>query len=205
MGGVNAVAAWLGDCAREFARRADELDELDRLLGDADHGTNMRRGTEAAGAIDLSETRTAAEALRKVGMALVSTVGGASGPLFGTFFLRTGAAWPSQVTTAGVARAMRAGLDAVVIRGRAQEGDKTMVDALAPAVRALESAAAAGQELSEALPAAAAAAERGRDATRDMVARRGRAALKADTSVGVIDPGAVSVAIIVTTAATHVR
>lgn len=204
-GAVNAVADWLRECAHEFVLHADELDELDRLLGDGDHGTNMRRGTEAAGTIDLSETLTAADALRKVGMTLVSTVGGASGPLFGTFFLRSGACWPTQVTTAGVARAVRAGLDGVVVRGRAEVGDKTMVDALAPAVRSLEASAAAGAEPAQALAEAAAAAEAGRDATRDMVARRGRAALRADSSVGVIDPGAVSVAIILSTAARHIR
>ena len=97
-GAVGAVSEWLRDCAREFELRADELDELDRTLGDADHGTNMRRGTETALTLDLTEVRTAAEALRLVGMTLVSTVGGASGPLFGTFFLRAGASASGRVT-----------------------------------------------------------------------------------------------------------
>lgn len=205
MAGVDMVGAWLADCAAEFSAHADELDALDRLLGDGDHGANMLRGTESARLIDLNNAGSAAAALRKVGMALVSTVGGASGPLFGTFFLRTGAAWPRPVSTPGLARAVRAGLDGVVLRGRAEAGDKTMVDALAPAVESLEESAAAGEVLNVALPKAAAAAERGRDATRDMVAKRGRAALKADSSVGVIDPGAVSVAIIFRTAAKHIR
>lgn len=204
-GAVGAVSDWLRECAREFALRSDELDGLDRTLGDGDHGTNMRRGTEAALTIDLSETPTAAEALRLVGMALVSTVGGASGPLFGTFFLRAGASWPSEVSTAGLARALRSGLDGVVARGRAEVGDKTMVDALEPAARAMEEAAAEGCAVAEALARAATAAEAGRDATLPLVARRGRAALKAESSVGVIDPGAVSMALILATAAKHIR
>ena len=143
-GAVGAVSEWLRDCAREFELRADELDELDRVLGDADHGTNMRRGTETALTLDLTEVRTAAEALRLVGMTLVSTVGGASGPLFGTFFLRAGSSWPITITPAGVSRALRAGLNGVVTRGHARVGDKTMVDALAPAADAFDDVVAAG-------------------------------------------------------------
>ena len=204
-GAVGAVSEWLRECAREFAARADELDELDRILGDADHGTNMRRGTESALTINLTDATTAAEALRLVGMTLVSTVGGASGPLFGTFFLRAGAAWPEQVSPVGVSRALRAGLNGVVTRGRAQVGDKTMVDALAPAADAFDDVVAAGGDLGEALRRAAEAAEEGRDATVAMVAKRGRAALRAERSVGVVDPGAVSMALILSTAAKHVR
>lgn len=204
-GAVGAVSEWLRECAREFAARADELDELDRILGDADHGTNMRRGTESALTINLTDATTAAEALRLVGMTLVSTVGGASGPLFGTFFLRAGSSWPVTITPAGVSRALRAGLNGVVTRGHARVGDKTMVDALAPAADAFDDVVASGGDLAEALRRAAEAAEAGRDATVDMVAKRGRAALLAERSVGVVDPGAVSMALILSTAAKHVR
>ena len=204
-GAVGAVSEWLRECAREFAARADELDELDRILGDADHGTNMRRGTESALTINLTDATTAAEALRLVGMELVSTVGGASGPLFGTFFLRAGSSWPVTITPAGVSRALRAGLNGVVTRGHARVGDKTMVDALAPAADAFDDVVASGGDLAEALRRAAEAAEAGRDATVDMVAKRGRAALLAERSVGVVDPGAVSMALILATAAKHVR
>ena len=204
-GAVGAVSEWLRECAREFAARADELDELDRILGDADHGTNMRRGTESALTINLTDATTAAEALRLVGMTLVSTVGGASGPLFGTFFLRAGSSWPVTITPAGVSRALRAGLNGVVTRGHARVGDKTMVDALAPAADAFDDVVASGGDLAEALRRAAEAAEAGRDATVDMVAKRGRAALLAERSVGVVDPGAVSMALILATAAKHVR
>ena len=198
-GAVGAVSEWLRDCAREFALRADELDELDRILGDADHGTNMRRGTETALTLDLTETRTAAEALRLVGMTLVSTVGGASGPLFGTFFLRAGAAWPEQVSPVGVSRALRTGLNGVVTRGRAQIGDKTMVDALAPALQAFSSNQ--GNGLSEALAAAARACAAGRDATIGLVARKGRASYLGERSAGHQDPGATSATLLIEAAA----
>lgn len=205
--GVRAVTNWLQECAEEFDARVEELDALDRLLGDGDHGTNMSRGLAAARSLDLDgsqQIQRASEALRQVGMALVSTVGGASGPLFGTFFLRVGTNFPSPVGTAGVAAAMEAGLAGVVARGRAERGDKTMIDALAPAVDSLLASAHAGEPLGEALVKAADAAEVGRDATRAMVAKRGRAKLKATESVGVIDPGAVSMALILRTAVKHV-
>ena len=202
--GLKMVAGWLLECVREFAARADELDELDRALGDGDHGTNMRRGFAAAETLDLDDLASSADAMRHVGMALVQNVGGASGPLFGTFFLRVGASWDRSLSTAGIARAVRHGVDGVQARGKAKAGDKTMVDALLAAADSLEASASAGDELSVALDKAASAAEAGRDATVEMVARRGRAALKADESVGVVDPGAVSVALILRTAVHHI-
>lgn len=202
--GVQAVTAWLQECGQLFDSRVEELNELDRLIGDGDHGTNMRRGFEQAGALSMDAQRSAGEALRQVGMALVSTVGGASGPLFGSFFLRVGASWPSPRTTNGLASALEAGLGGVVARGRAERGDKTMVDALAPAVESLKASARAGEDLSVALAKAAISAEAGMEETRGMVARRGRAHLKADVSVGVLDPGAVSMALILRTAANHI-
>lgn len=198
------VAGWLLDCSREFAARVDELDELDRALGDGDHGTNMCRGFAAAEELDLDELTHASDALRHVGMALVQNVGGASGPLFGTFFLRVGANWDRSRSTAGIARAVRNGVAGVQARGKAQAGDKTMVDALLAAADSLEASAAAGDDLPLAMAKAADAAEAGRDATIEMVARRGRAALKADQSVGVVDPGAVSMALILRTAVRHI-
>jgi len=202
--GVRAVIAWLRECGRQFEARAEELNELDRTLGDGDHGTNMRRGFEAAESLNLEEHAHAADALRQVGMALVSNVGGASGPLFGTFLLRAGANWPSPVSTSGVARAVRQGLNGVVARGKAEVGDKTMVDAIAPAAASLERSAAEALDIAAALSRAADAAEAGRDATASMVAQRGRAHLRAAESVGVLDPGAVSMSIILRTAASHI-
>ncbi|MFT3887601.1 MAG: dihydroxyacetone kinase subunit DhaL [Arachnia sp.] len=202
--GVTAVVEWLRAAAREFDGRVLELNDLDRLLGDGDHGTNMHRGFHTAQFMDFDRLDTPNEALRHAGMALVSVVGGASGPLFGTFLLRSGAMWPREKTTASIATAVRAGLDGIVARGKAEPGDKTMVDALAPAVEVLERAAAEGVDLQTALAEAAAAAEAGRDRTADMVARRGRAALRASDSLGVLDPGAVSMAVILRTAAEHI-
>lgn len=202
--GVNAVIDWLRECAREFEVRIDELNDLDRILGDGDHGTNMRRGFAAAESLDLGESAHASDALRQVGMALVGTVGGASGPLFGTFLLRAGSNWPSQLSTQGIARAVREGLKGVVARGKAELGDKTMVDAIAPAADSLDASAREGEPLSQALDKAATAAEAGREATADMVAQRGRAHLRADRSLGVIDPGAVSMSIILRTAAQQI-
>lgn len=202
--GVTAVTEWLRECAREFDRRLEELNELDRRLGDGDHGTNMRRGFAAAESLDMSESSRAYEALRQVGMALVSNVGGASGPLFGTFLLRAGANWPSPLSTHGIAVAVREGLNGVKARGKAEPGDKTMVDALTPAAESLDASARAGEPLGEALSKAADAADAGRDATAGMVAQRGRAHLRAAESVGVIDPGAVSMSIILRTAAQHI-
>ena len=200
---MTKVVGWLQACANEFDARAEELDALDRILGDGDHGSNMRRGFAAARTIEFTEVATTSEALRQVGMALVSNVGGASGPLFGTFFLRAGANWPSPMTTQSLFVAVQEGLAGVTARGKAEPGDMTMVDALAPVVDSLQSSAAAGEALADALARAAAASQVGRDATRSMVARRGRAALRAEHSIGVIDPGAVSMSIIVSTAAQH--
>lgn len=202
--GVQKVTSWLRDCADVFHTQVAELDQLDSELGDGDHGTNMERGLSAARSLDLDGEMTAADALRHVGMALVGNVGGASGPLFGTFFLRVGSNWPRPISTPGVANALEAGLSGVMARGKAERGDKTMIDALAPAVDALQEAARTQVPLDEALARAADAAEQGRDATRTMIAKRGRASLRAEQSIGQLDPGAVSMALILRTAVNHV-
>lgn len=201
----DAVQEWLRDAARIFADRGAELNELDRAIGDGDHGTNMSRGLETALTIPIDNTMTPTDALKSIGMALVSTVGGASGPLFGTFFLRAGQNWPTPSSTAGVAAAVRSGLEGVMSRGKAVEGDKTMVDALAPAALSLEDSAAKNLPLEEALRLGAAAANAGAQATLDMVARRGRASYLGARSVGHLDPGAVSSALILESAARHIR
>jgi dihydroxyacetone kinase-like protein len=139
----------------------------------------------------------------KVGMTLVSTVGGASGPLFGTLFLRMGTSF-GDVDTASpeqVAAALRAGLEGVEARGKAQPGDKTMYDALAPAVDALDKAVGEGADLTESLGRARDAAAEGRDATIPMLARKGRASYLGERSVGHQDPGATSVALLLQAAA----
>ncbi|QIK73051.1 dihydroxyacetone kinase subunit L [Propioniciclava coleopterorum] len=200
MVGRDDVARWLADYAAVVHENAAELTELDRAIGDADHGSNMDRGFAAVAALDPSGFDDAAAYLKKAGMTLVSTVGGASGPLFGTFFLRLGGAWPAEDgDAAGLGAALRAGLDGILARGKAEVGDKTLVDALAPAVDAFD--AAAGEGLGAALSAAAAAGAAGRDATVPLVARKGRASYLGERSAGHQDPGATSMALLLDSAA----
>ena len=193
----DALSTWLKSTAAEFEARIDELDGLDAAIGDGDHGTNMARGMATASTIVPSPDTTTRHYLNQVGMALVSSVGGASGPLFGTFFLRVGQLWQSPHSVSSIWQALKAGRDGIASRGRAKVGDKTMLDALCPAVDVLEHAAMErDEEPSASLARAAAAARAGAEATRGMVARRGRAAHYGERSVGHIDPGAVSMAMI---------
>ena len=193
----DALSTWLKSTAAEFEARIDELDGLDAAIGDGDHGTNMARSMATASTIVPSPDTTTRQYLNQVGMALVSSVGGASGPLFGTFFLRVGQLWQSPHSVSSIWQALKAGRDGIASRGRAKVGDKTMLDALCPAVDVLEHAAMErDEEPSASLARAAAAARTGAEATRGMVARRGRAAHYGERSVGHIDPGAVSMAMI---------
>ena len=194
---------------REFARvigeKAQLLTDLDAAIGDADHGINMDRGmTAVVAALDESASADMASLCKQVGMTLVKSVGGASGPLYGTFFLRMAAAIGSadSVEAADFAKALRAGVEGVVQRGRAEAGDKTMFDALAPALDALDTALGSGAGLAAALADATVAAEKGRDATESMVARKGRASYLGQRSVGHQDPGATSAAMLIAAAAT---
>jgi dihydroxyacetone kinase-like protein len=199
------LAAWVREFATLIAANRELLTDLDSAIGDADHGTNMQRGMTAVVAV-VDDEKTPAALLKRVGMTLVSTVGGASGPLYGTAFLRmAGAAGDGDTLRAeDVARMLRAGLDGVIARGKAEPGDKTMVDALTPAVDALDGALAAGKSLAEALQAAVRAAAQGRDATIPLVARKGRASYLGERSAGHQDPGATSVTLLLTAAATAV-
>jgi dihydroxyacetone kinase-like protein len=194
---------WVRAFAALVAENKDRLTGLDAAIGDGDHGANMHRGMQAAvAALDDTKPATASTLFNKVGMTVVSTVGGASGPLFGTMFLRMGAALGDtvEVSLSQLACALRAGLGGVVARGKAEPGDKTMYDALAPAVDALESAAAGGVDKTDALQLALAAAENGRDATTPMLARKGRASYLGERSVGHQDPGATTVALLMAAA-----
>jgi dihydroxyacetone kinase-like protein len=199
-----AFEAWVRRFAGLIADERDHLTELDSAIGDADHGTNLDRGMKAAvAALDDLGPVGAGPLLTKVGMTLVSTVGGASGPLYGTLFLRMGSALGDvpEVAPEQVGVALRAGLEGVVARGKAQAEDKTMYDALAPAVDALEAGLHDGLGLEDALGRARAAAEAGRDATVPMLARKGRASYLGERSVGHQDPGATSVTLLVAAAA----
>ena len=197
------LTAWIREYARVIGDNAGYLTDLDAAIGDADHGTNMERGMGAVlAALDETPQPDPAALAKKVGMTLVSSVGGASGPLYGTFFLRMATALGDTVTATDFAKALRAGVDGVVQRGRAEAGDKTMFDALAPALDALDAELQAGADLATALVAAEAAAVAGRDATEQMVARKGRASYLGQRSVGHIDPGAASSAMLIGAAAT---
>jgi phosphoenolpyruvate---glycerone phosphotransferase subunit DhaL len=205
----NVTTAVLEQWVRRFAllvaENRDYLTELDAAIGDADHGSNMDRGMRAAvAALDASPPETCGALFSKVGMTLVSTVGGASGPLFGTLFLRIGSTLGDDESAAPleVAAALRAGLGGVVDRGKAAPGDKTMYDALAPAVDALDEALAAGTDLAAGLKQARDAAAAGRDATTPMLARKGRASYLGERSAGHQDPGATSATLLVEAAAT---
>jgi phosphoenolpyruvate---glycerone phosphotransferase subunit DhaL len=190
---------WVRSFASLVAENRDHLTELDAAIGDADHGSNMDRGmTAAVAALDENPPSNAGALLSKVGMTLVSTVGGASGPLFGTLFLRMGTSLgdTDEVAATDLAAALRAGLVGVVERGKASAGDKTMYDALAPAVDALDAALGDDAPLAAALEAASAAAAAGRDATTPMLARKGRASYLGERSVGHQDPGATTVALL---------
>ncbi len=189
----------LTDWLLRFRTLADEnqtyLTELDSVIGDADHGANMARGMAAVAAkLDTETPANIAELFKSVGMTLVTSVGGASGPLYGTFFLRFGMnAGPVTTLDAGaLGGALRAGLEGIVARGKAELGDKTMFDALSPAVDAWDASVAAGGTAADASAAALAAAEGGRDATIPLVARKGRASYLGERSAGHLDPGATS-------------
>jgi dihydroxyacetone kinase-like protein len=197
---VESSARWMRAFAAAIRDHATYLTELDSAIGDADHGINMKRGMDAVeAALEGNDFDDPSALFKKVGLTLVSTVGGASGPLYGTFFLRFGAALQGEGAPFGAA--LRAGVDGVVERGRAELGDKTMVDALSPASSAFD--ASAGQGLAAALAAAAAAAAAGRDEVTPLVARRGRASYLGERSAGHQDPGATSATYLVEAAASN--
>jgi dihydroxyacetone kinase-like protein len=197
---VRDVVAALHAGAAIVAEHRDELVELDREIGDADHGENMDRGFRAVvAAVDSSERDKPGDVLKLAATTLISTVGGASGPLYGTAFLRAAAAVGDveELDSQAVAAALQAGLEGVTARGRAVAGDKTMVDALAPAADAARAAAEAGESTSKVLAAAADAAHEGARATEPLVARKGRASYLGERSAGHLDPGAWSTALLI--------
>lgn len=198
---------WVSRFGAAVTEKRDWLTELDSAIGDADHGANMARGMGAVSEkFAAGAPATVDELLKTVGMTLVSSVGGASGPLYGTFFLRMGmaAGAVSELDGLALAAALRAGLDGIVARGKAEAGDKTMFDAMAPAVDALDAALAGGASVADAVRTAADAAAAGRDATLPLVARKGRASYLGERSAGHLDPGAASTAILFDTLAAAV-
>ncbi len=189
------VVRWVRNFAEVIAANKEELTALDAAIGDADHGINMDRGMKAATAkLDGIPDGDVGGLLKTVGMTLVSTVGGAGGPLYGTLFMQMGTplAGKAELSPQDWAEALAKGLDGVVMRGKAELGDKTMVDALTPARDALKEALDAGVSFSDALRRSASAAEEGMKKTIPLVARKGRASYLGERSAGHQDPGATS-------------
>jgi dihydroxyacetone kinase-like protein len=200
----SAVRDWIRAYAAEIAEHRAELVKLDTAIGDGDHGTNMDRGMrKAVEKMDGTEGEDIGALLKAVGMALVSSVGGAAGPLYGTLFLQMGmaSAGREELDLAGWTAALEAGVKGVQARGKAEPGDKTMVDALLPAVEALRAAAEDGSDLADALRRSADAADGGVRATVPLEARRGRASYLGPRSVGHQDPGATSAQLLLAAAA----
>ena len=198
--GSISVIAWLDEAAGAIAAESDHLTQLDAAIGDGDHGVNLARGFRAVReAFENSDTLPPGRLLSLAGKTLVSTVGGASGPLWGTALRRAGRALGEapELDGARLADALDAALAGVVELGAAEPGDKTMVDALRPAAAALRAAVERGAPLAEALEAAANAAADGARSTVPMQARKGRASYLGERSIGHEDPGAASTALIV--------
>ena len=196
---TNVFRAWITSAAEVIEANRDHLTQLDAAIGDADHGINLTRGfTAVLAALDAKPTPTPGAVLTLTGATLISKVGGASGPLYGMAFRRAGQALGTaeEVDLPALAQAMEAALAGVQQLGAAREGDKTMVDALAPASRAFAKAVAEGAAQADALAAAAAAAAEGAAATVSMQARKGRASYLGPRSVGHEDPGAASTVLI---------
>ena len=196
---VTTVADWITRASSDFEDNKDHLTHLDSAIGDADHGINLVRGfTAAVAAVAEKQPPTPGELLTLVGNTLISKVGGASGPLYGTAFRRAGKALGTEpdIAPEALGAALQAGLEGVQGLGAAAEGDKTMVDALAPAVRAYQHALSIGATIADAAQAAAAAAEKGAEATIPLQALKGRASYLGARSVGHQDPGATSTALL---------
>jgi dihydroxyacetone kinase-like protein len=198
---ANVFRLWITSAAGVIEANRDHLTQLDAAIGDADHGINLARGFAAVlAALDAKPAATPGAVLTVTGSTLISKVGGASGPLYGMAFRRAGQALGAaqEVDLPALAQALEAALAGVQQLGAAREGDKTMVDALAPATRALAKAVAEGAAQADALAAAAAAAAEGAAATVSMEARKGRASYLGPRSVGHEDPGAASTTLILT-------
>jgi phosphoenolpyruvate---glycerone phosphotransferase subunit DhaL len=198
------VQEWMKRFSAEMAENRAVLTRLDADIGDGDHGTNMDRGMrKVMEKLEGSDSDDIGATLKTVGMALISSVGGAAGPLYGTLFMQMGQATAgrSELDLAAFTEALEAGVAGVQKRGKAEPGDKTMVDALLPALEALKQAGGQGTDVTQALAQAADAAREGMEATTPLVARKGRASYLGERSAGHQDPGATSTHLLLKTAA----
>jgi dihydroxyacetone kinase-like protein len=189
------VLAWIRELQNVFQQNKAYLTDLDAAIGDADHGINLERGFNAVAAeLEKSASPDIGGILKTVAMTLIKTVGGASGPLYGTLFLRAAGvcAGKDDLAPTDIIALFSAGVEGVVQRGKAALNDKTMVDALTPAVTAMKTACDAGADLSAILHQGAAAAQSGMQRTIEMRARKGRASYLGERSIGHQDPGATS-------------
>lgn len=201
---MQSLISWIRECTRVIIENNDALNELDSSMGDADHGSNLHRGFVAvADALDKKDPEDPFSLFKLVGMTLVSTVGGSSGALYGTLFLRMASTCKEvrHLDDKSFLNALRAGLEGVIERGGAKSGDKTMYDSLAPAVIAFENEINRGNAIYISLQAAANAADSGAKSTKTMLARKGRASYLGQRSIGHIDPGATSIALLMGAAA----
>jgi dihydroxyacetone kinase-like protein len=202
---VSTFRAWIAEATQLVVDNADHLTHLDAAIGDADHGINLRRGFQAAQAmLDETSPTTPGAVLTTVGRALISKTGGASGPLYGTGFRQAGKTLGEDpdVSAIQLGAALQAALAGIQQLGAAAEGDKTMVDALIPAVSAYQAVVDTGGDLPEATRAAAEAAARGLRATVGLSARKGRASYLGPRTIGHEDPGAASTVLILQALAT---
>ncbi len=197
---ANTIISWLGEAEAQIRSQSDYLTQLDAAIGDGDHGTNMRRGFDAVGKALAGQGSSTppGQLLIVSGKTLVSTVGGASGPLWGSALRRAGRSLgdAEEFDAAQLAAALDAAAEAVIELGAAAAGDKTMLDALLPASAALHTGVDSGRSLEESVRSAAEAAREGAEATVPMKARKGRASYLGERSIGHQDPGATSAAII---------
>lgn len=198
------LLAWLEALQRVYAENKEYLTELDSAIGDADHGINMNRGFTAVKAeLEKTTPTDIPTTLKTVAMTLIKTVGGASGPLYGTFFLRasTACAGKTELEAADAVAMFEAGLEGILHRGKAEVGDKTMVDAWTPALAVMKRAVERGDNLVEVLQKGVAAAETGMKDTIPIQAKKGRASYLGERSIGHQDPGATSTYLMLKTAA----
>ena len=187
--------AWITALQQVYSENKEYLTDLDSAIGDADHGINMNRGfTNAIAELEKSQPEDIDAILKTVAMTLIRTVGGAAGPLYGTFFMRasTACAGKTELDSADVVALFEAGLGGVLQRGKAELNDKTMVDALTPAVEAMKNGLNNGSSLGQILEQGTAAAEKGMKDTIPLQARKGRASYLGERSIGHQDPGATS-------------
>jgi len=207
VGATQATLAMIREMAAAVEEHRKHLTKLDSEIGDGDHGNNMHRGFQAAlERLDNTNPQTPSDALKAVSMALIGKVGGAAGPLYGTAFLKASTALSGKedLSPEDVAEAIEVALSGVKHRGKAEEGDKTMIDALTPAARDAREAASSGKNAAEVFRAAARGANEGAEATVPLTARRGRASYLGARAEGHMDPGAYSTYLLLDAAARSV-